>query len=393
MPPVVCGVHRILGLTTSTHPFSYPAPTIRKPQIEDARSKIIQKNRAKIRDVRDLISAKKKPADARYVITKNMTDRLGKMGIAAVRAGGAVALPRPRHHEDAYEYEQDPYLLDARSADYLVPPHFSPTKHRQSQYAKSNYTGRARAYHDLDLLEPPPRRRSYVDYDAVEDTQPLSSREAPEFDMLFKEYMSTKSGGSSVAPPPRYKPSSTMDEDVFDLYEAPSRDRRPLPPPPTLSSQRRFIPPEETHLSYEMRSRLEGSQSQPKSMGIFANPTKPLTQTSNNKGYRVMVTNLHSSVTVWDIQELFADIGGLISAEIVKPGVAEVVYKTMKDAEDAVEVYHNRQLDGQPMKCHMITPTVAPLHHSSSSSSNMRKAPLELDLDTLHSALFTSKRH
>lgn len=301
-----------------------------------------------------------------------MTERLGKMAIPPVRRRSAPPL-------------DDRYMAEALALDELI---YSPTK----LHPRSQYVPRGPPYSNMDLLEPPlPRRRSYVDYDAVEDTQPLQGRDGPEFDLLFKDYLSAKQGGRPMHPaaPPRYKPASSsggMDEDVFDLYEAPSRDRRPLPPPPSSS---RFIPPAETHLSYEMRSRLEGKNSEPRSMGIFANPTKSSSASAAPKEYRVMVTNLHSSVTVWDIQELFADIGGLLSAAIIKPGVAEVVYKTMKDAEDAVEVYHNRQLDGQPMKCHLIAPPPVP---SSSSSSGARKPPLELDLDTLHSALFTKKR-
>lgn len=69
-----------------------------------------------------------------------------------------------------------------------------------------------------------------------------------------------------------------------------------------------------------------------------------------------MVSNLHSSVTQSDIKELFEDIGELYEARLVRPGVAEVIYNTIKDAEKAVETYHNRQLDGQPMKCLLVNP-------------------------------------
>lgn len=40
----------------------------------------------------------------------------------------------------------------------------------------------------------------------------------------------------------------------------------------------------------------------------------------------------------------------------MKTGVAEVIFADMKDAEAAVETYHNRQLDGQPMKCLLVNP-------------------------------------
>lgn len=55
-------------------------------------------------------------------------------------------------------------------------------------------------------------------------------------------------------------------------------------------------------------------------------------------------------------QELFEDIGQLLEARLVKAGVAEVIFSEMKDAEAAVETYHNRQLDGQPMKCLLVNP-------------------------------------
>lgn len=53
---------------------------------------------------------------------------------------------------------------------------------------------------------------------------------------------------------------------------------------------------------------------------------------------------------------MFEDIGELLEARLVRPGVAEVIFSTMKDAEAAVDTYHNRQLDGQPMKCMLVNP-------------------------------------
>lgn len=54
------------------------------------------------------------------------------------------------------------------------------------------------------------------------------------------------------------------------------------------------------------------------------------------------------------VQELFADIGDLLESRVVRPGVAEVMYERRADAIQAVDVYHNRQLDGRPMKCDMV---------------------------------------
>lgn len=31
-----------------------------------------------------------------------------------------------------------------------------------------------------------------------------------------------------------------------------------------------------------------------------------------------------------------------------------MIYKNLRDAQKAVDTYHNRQLDGQPMKCLLV---------------------------------------
>lgn len=188
--------------------------------------------------------------------------------------------------------------------------------------------------------------------------------------------------------------SSGEHYDPFEVYEIPystrherrmSPDIAPPPPKGILRStsirerspdtySRRYVP-EQTSLSYEMRSRLERAPDPHASMGIFSNPLKPSSSSSSSmssgggggggggssiptssSGYRIVVSNLHTSVTQSDIKELFEDIGELYDSRIVRPGVAEVIYKSLNDAEKAVDTYHNRQLDGQPMKCLLVNP-------------------------------------
>lgn len=55
-------------------------------------------------------------------------------------------------------------------------------------------------------------------------------------------------------------------------------------------------------------------------------------------------------------KELFEDVGPLLDARLVRTGVAEVIFEKLKDAQTAVDTYHNRQLDGQPMKCLLVNP-------------------------------------
>ena len=40
--------------------------------------------------------------------------------------------------------------------------------------------------------------------------------------------------------------------------------------------------------------------------------------------------------------------------QVKTPGSAEVVFVNRNDAKKAVEIYHNRQLDGKPMRCQII---------------------------------------
>ena len=72
------------------------------------------------------------------------------------------------------------------------------------------------------------------------------------------------------------------------------------------------------------------------------------------EGAKVVVTNLRYSVTKDDIVELFGDVGALKRAKVASPGSAEVVFVNRSDAQKAVEIYHNRQLDGKAMKCQMV---------------------------------------
>ena len=87
------------------------------------------------------------------------------------------------------------------------------------------------------------------------------------------------------------------------------------------------------------------------------------------QGSKIVITNLQTTVSEGDVLELFGDIGAVRRAKVKKvfysdswidlagdifqlvtPGHAEVTFVNKKDALKAVEIYHNRQLDGKPMK-------------------------------------------
>lgn len=237
------------------------------------------------------------------------------------------------------------------------------------------------------------------------------------------------------SPPPIYgRQTPIVSSDPFDCYEVPLRRpmdvsepiniqrkiynidhsemprkgilRAPKLPSPTPPMPRRFVPDENSSLSYEMRSRLETAPDPNESSGIFARQQQDQAQQTGTNGYRIVVSNLHVSVSQGDIKELFEDIGDLMDARLVRPGVAEVIFRTREDAEEAVDTYHNRHLDGQPMKCLLVNPRAsskptAPalkpsvsfslLRPTSSSALSVKptlKPPLEIDIDALHKVLF-----
>lgn len=97
-----------------------------------------------------------------------------------------------------------------------------------------------------------------------------------------------------------------------------------------------------------VKSRLDSMKSRPE--------MNSRSKSSPTTGYRIVVSNLQANVTQEDIKELFEDVGELLVSRLVRPGTAEVIYKTLKDATKAVETYHNRQLDGHPMKCLLVNP-------------------------------------
>jgi len=54
------------------------------------------------------------------------------------------------------------------------------------------------------------------------------------------------------------------------------------------------------------------------------------------------------------------------SATLVRPGLAEVLYKTVAAANKAISLYHNRELDGIPMNIQLIS---APERSSTAAQS------------------------
>lgn len=107
----------------------------------------------------------------------------------------------------------------------------------------------------------------------------------------------------------------------------------------------RAFAPERASLSDRMRGRLDQRQDPPCS---------------------VLVSNLHPNVSDSDINELFRTIGPIVTSMFLSPGTALVSYHRKNDAVKAVETYHLRLLDGQPMTCVLLSQDMVPEKHQPS---------------------------
>lgn len=127
------------------------------------------------------------------------------------------------------------------------------------------------------------------------------------------------------------------------------------------------------------------------------------------QGYKVLISNLASTVTQDDLVELFGAMGAVKRVKLVKHGVGEVVYVKKDDAARAMDTYHERELDGQAMSVKVMTPASArikavpdklpasekpvvgsPLKFNKGPSSKTKSSgdKTNLDVMTLHKALF-----
>lgn len=366
-----------------------PTPILRQQLMRDARLKIIKNNRARIRDARDkIVEIARTSGDARQRL-------LRKQYIASSSTNSGIYRNGQIGNGMKNFVKQAPFARP----------------YRNSTFQRSRRP---------EMLEIP---RGYIDYDNMDRLEEEEYAAASHLSRTvtndemdhYSSYPDTRDADAIAIN--RKNSWNTVDLDPFDVYDIPvnarternvshvitERDLSPTPPPPkdilrpsarqrspNEGYERRYVPESSSHLSYEMRSRLQHAPDPHASMGIFA---KEFSSTTNS-GYRIVVSNLHNSVSQSDIRELFADIGELYESRIVRPGVAEVLYKSLTDAEKAVDTYHNRQLDGLPMKCLLVNPrasskpTAPAAKGSSAARHTSGKTPLEIDIDALHKVLF-----
>lgn len=343
-----------------------PLKTKSKPII-DARNKIIQKSRAKIHDARDKLvqKTKKRNIDARLTLLQKNIASLKKFGepipsLKNVKRNASVGaakkrptvLKRPVLQRPApaeMDVDMDFYTSSSlrrtvqneiayKPASRMPPlPTFRYIESARRMTAPLRQTTEYEA-DPFDCYEVPAARP----YDVSEPRNLNRSVHEARMEAYPRKGILRSAGDNGMG----YGRSMALSSSQYD------------------SSGRRYIADENSHLSSEMRTRLQRAPDSNQSAGIFSNPysfdsfdSRDERQISGTgSGYRIVVSNLHASVSQNDIRELFEDVGALVDARLVRIGVAEVIFEKLQDAQHAVDTYHNRQLDGQPMKCLLVNP-------------------------------------
>lgn len=369
--------------------------------VTDARFKIIQKNRLKMTDARDKLAEIAKQSDARLKLDKLRASHLKKMdpfsGISRKTGrNGRISLTTNKlsqfNNAIAHPVPNSYMPPSTRTVGFRPPlePHY--------------------------VIEPIPMSPDYND-DYIMDTQPL------------RRTVNNEYAPSLPPPPPVFnlkpatpytwvKPSNSLgrnasvrkmdserprDFKVVAHTSAAKREITSYREDWNFGSKSRTILPDSaaeakyyesrTHRETGVKSRLDSSPAKPRSMSM-ASHQKQGPMTTHTTGYRIVVSNLQANVTQEDIKELFEDVGELLVSRLVRPGTAEVIYKTLKDATKAVETYHNRQLDGHPMKCLLVNPrpknnpTAPAVRSLTQSRRGTSSSYVQPSLGAVHRALF-----
>ncbi|XP_017878739.1 polymerase delta-interacting protein 3-like isoform X2 [Ceratina calcarata] len=379
--------------------------------VTDARFKIIQKNREKLTDARDKLAEIAKQSDARLKLDKirasqfkkdtqipgisRKTGRNGRLTLSTNKVPPmmphTVSQNIPNHYMVPSSHM---YVPPARTVGYRPPP-----------MTESHYMGdMSMDYNDDYPMETAPLRRTVSN-----DYAPTPPPPPPVFSIKPTTYSWVKPASNNLTRiVSSHKPEMDRERERMLDYKVIARSSmaKPISPPYkedwNFSTKSRTILAEDpietkyydprVHRDVGVKSRLDSmNTNKSRTMSTLPRPkTSSSSSSPQSSGYRIVVSNLQANVTQEDIKELFEDVGELLVSRLVRPGTAEVIYKTLKDATKAVETYHNRQLDGHPMKCLLVNPRPKnnPTGPAVRSRRSVSSSYVQPSLGTVHRALF-----
>lgn len=307
--------------------------SLKTKPVLDARNKIIQKNRAKIHDARDkLAQIAKRSGDARLKLLQKNIRFLKKVGeldtavtalkrasnpvvglktqkrLGAVGGGGGVGaaaapLKRPPYQR-AVVSEDVPMDMDME---------YYPTSTSLRRTVKNEI-----AYVPTSSMPPLPTFNKYIEpvrrmttatRSADYEVDPFDCYEVPvarPYDVSEPRNLNRSVLGAHMD---AYQPKSMRPGGGNVMgsleYERPlSLSSSQYKSGNDLMSSKRYIADENSHLSHEMRTRLQRPPDVTQSAGIFTNPyiSNSRERQITNAGYRIVVSNLHGSVSQSDIK-------------------------------------------------------------------------------------------
>ncbi|KAF7386494.1 hypothetical protein HZH68_013626 [Vespula germanica] len=372
--------------------------------LTDARFKIIQKNREKLTDARDKLAEIAKQSDARLKLDKIRASHLKRI---ETQVPGISRKTGRNGRLSLSTNKIPPMMPHVMPPNNYMPPPSRTIGYRPPSLVESHYSGEMPIdYNDDYVVDIMPLRRTVNN-----DYAPTPPPPPPVFSIKpSSPYTWIKPTGNNVT---RIIPSRKSDiererERVRDykIMTHPFMTKTVSPPYKedwSFGTKSRTILAEDSIDSkyYEPRSqrdigvksRLDSIPSKSR-LDHLSRPKTSSSSSGQSTGYRIVVSNLQANVTQEDIKELFEDVGELLISRLVRPGTAEVIYKTLKDATKAVETYHNRQLDGHPMKCLLVNPrpknnpTGPAVRSISDSRRSVSSSYVQPSLGAVHRALF-----
>ncbi|XP_033202900.1 uncharacterized protein LOC117164143 isoform X1 [Bombus vancouverensis nearcticus] len=381
--------------------------------ITDARFKIIQKNREKLTDARDKLAEIAKQSDARLKLDKIRASQFKKIksqipGISQKTGrNGRLSLSTNKVPPIM------PHTVASNIPNNYMPPSTRAVGYRSHSIAETHYMGDMNmdfidGTKKIDyMMESAPLRRTVSN-----EYAPTPPPPPPAFSIKpTSSYTWVKPTSSNVIRiVPSRKPDDDRERERARDYKVIARFPMAKPASPSykedwsFGTKSRTILAEDatdskyydsrSHRDIGVKSRLDSVPSKSRNIGVLPRSKTSSTSSSQSTGYRIVVSNLQANVTQEDIKELFEDVGELLVSRLVRPGTAEVIYKTLKDATKAVETYHNRQLDGHPMKCLLVNPrpknnpTGPAVRSLTESRRSVSSSYVQPSLGAVHRALF-----
>ncbi|KZC09145.1 Polymerase delta-interacting protein 3 [Dufourea novaeangliae] len=301
-----------------------------------------------------------------------------------------------------------PHSIPPNIPNNYMPPPTRAVGYRPPPLAEPHYIGdMSMDYNDDYLMEAAPLRRTVNN-----EYAPTPPPPPPVFNIKpASPYTWVKPTSSNITRiVPSRKPDVDRERDRVRDYKVIARSSMAKAASPTykedwsFGTKSRTILAEDpmepkyydsrSHRDMGVKSRLDSIPTKSRTMGVLSRPKPTSSSPSQSSGYRIVVSNLQANVTQEDIKELFEDVGELLVSRLVRPGTAEVIYKTLKDATKAVETYHNRQLDGHPMKCLLVNPrpknnpTGPAVRSITESRRSVSSSYVQPSLGAVHRALF-----